>query len=249
VAEECEILGAKALPNEWLEGLAAAVILDHSNPAEVVVGAPAKVALRITVHGVEGHAAMPERRVNAAHALARALARLPSGRLDPFSTANLGIMHAGTRINIIPGLAMAEYEIRSHRNDLLDHHLEATLAVIEAAVREARVYLLGDDLPADEDPVRKATVEVEVDRCYEAYRVPETALPVRILTEAIRAEGGEPALRVAAGGSDANGLNARGCTAVVYGCGMHGAHSVRETADLREMARAVCTLRRAVGAA
>lgn len=48
------------------------------------------------------------------------------------------------------------------------------------------------------------------------------------------------------GGSDANVFNRRGLPACVYGCGMHGAHSHRERANLDEMEACVATLRELV---
>ncbi len=245
VAEEIELLGISAMEPALLEDMNAAIVLDHSLPWEMITASPHKVSLRITVHGVGGHGAFPDRRVNAAHALATAVSRLPSGRLDEFSTCNLGVMYSGSRINVIPDHAYAEYEIRSHHKDILDFHLTRTLAVIEAAVREARIMVTGIDtgIGADRNensgPVRKATVEVEVEACYEGYRLSSEALPVELLSRAIRKCGREPITVVAQGGSDANVLNSLGLPAVVMGCGMHGAHSSRECANLDEMEKSV----------
>ena len=62
---------------------------------------------------------------------------------------------------------------------------------------------------------------------------------MKLHAAAARACGAEQLTVVAQGGSDANVLNARGVPAAVMGCGMHGAHSPRERADLEEMSRAV----------
>lgn len=252
VAEEIECLGVQALDPSTYKQFDAGIVLDHSMPNEIIIGAPTKLALRITVTGVGGHGAYPNRRVNAAHALAMAVSRLPSGRLDEHTTANLGIIRSGERINIIPQTAYAEYEIRSHRADLIDYHLTNTLATIEAAVREHRRFVLeedtglGGETSAVNDPVRKATVEVDVKTCYETYRHASDTLPVALLAKAIAKGGGEPRHVVAQGGSDASILNSRGLPSAVFGCGMHGAHSVTERADLREMTQSVEVLLAAI---
>lgn len=153
VCEEKEALGAAELDEENYKNLDACIALDHSYPNEIIIGAPSKVALQVTIHGTGGHAAFPEQRINAASVLAKTMGHLPSKRLDEFSTANLGIIYSGTAINVIPDVAYAEYEIRSHRDELLDFHLSRTLSSIEASVREARVYVgsgiggrgIGDD--------------------------------------------------------------------------------------------------------
>ena len=137
VCEEKEALGASLVEESEYSGLDACITLDHSYPNEVIIGAPSKVALHITVHGTGGHAAFPEQRINAAQVMAKTIARLPSKRLDEFSTSNIGIMYSGTAINVIPDMAYAEYEIRSHRDELMDFHLSRALSSIEASVRES----------------------------------------------------------------------------------------------------------------
>lgn len=236
VGEEIELVGIGAMDSALYAGYDAGIMLDHSQPDEIVVGAPAKIALRAEVIGVGGHGAFPEKRINAAHVLAKALSRLPSGRLDEYSTANLGIMQSGTAINVIPETAYVEYEIRSHRKALLDFHLKRSLGILEGAVRESRVYV-SDELE-DEKRLKSATIEVEVEVCYEAYRHKNDSLPVKLLSDAISKAGMTPLTVIAQGGSDSNVLNARGLPSVVLGCGMHGAHSKEEYATISEMVKA-----------
>jgi len=243
VCEEIELLGAKAIGSERLRGYDAGVVLDHSAPDEIPCGAPGKRALAITVQGRGGHGAHPESCLNAAHILARAMGRLPSGRLDEHSTACLGILRSGTAVNVIPETAYAEYEIRSHLPELLRFHLENALGIIEATVRAARIYRLPADVVSGEKGViHKATVEVEVSECYEPYRLTQDDLPVRLLRQAVAACGLTPRLLLAAGGSDANIFNRRGLPTALLGCGMHGAHSRRERASLSEMAQAAAVI-------
>ncbi len=254
VCEEKEALGASLLSEEEYQGMDACITLDHSYPNEIIVGAPSKVALEITVHGTGGHAAFPEQRINAASVLAQTIARLPSKRLDEFSTSNIGIMYSGTAINVIPDVAYAEYEIRSHREELLDFHLARTLSSIEASVRDARVFVaggiggrgIGDDGDSVES-IRKATVEVEVISCYSAFRVAEDALAVRLVRKGMQACHLEMEMVIAQGGSDANIYNARGLPAVVLGCGMHAVHGHTERGDLEEMCQCVDIMQHVIG--
>ena len=248
VAEEVEALGAAELDPELYKGFDAAVILDYSKPSEIVVAAPTKVAFRITVHGIAGHAAFPEGRINAAHVMAQTLARLPMGQLDAFTTANLGIMRSGTAINIIPETAYAEYEIRSHRKDILDFHVKRVIASIEGVVRENRLFTLGDGSgmgdaapapAADGIRIRQSNVDVDVEVSYEGFRIAENAPIVRKLAAAAEKAGLVPETIIAQGGSDANILNRRGLQSVVLGCGMYGAHGAGERANLQDMADAV----------
>jgi Di- and tripeptidases len=242
VAEEKECRGAAELDPELYRNLDAGIALDHSHPREIVVAAPTKVSFRITIHGISGHAAFPERKINAGHVMAQTMARLPMGRLDEFTTANLGVMRAGSAINVIPGTAYAEYEIRSHRKDVLDFHVKRVIGIIEGVVRENRIF----SFDADEDTegtdnaeprmrIRHSQVDVDVEVGYEGYRVPDNARIVTLLSDAIRKTGLEPALVTAQGGSDANIFNRRGLESVVIGCGIFGAHGATERANIFDM--------------
>lgn len=251
VAEEKEALGAYEMDSAVYEHCVAGIALDHSLPNETIIAAPAKLAIHITVHGIGGHAAFPEQRINAAHVLAKTVARLPSKRLDEYSTANLGVFHSGTAVNVIPGNAYAEYELRSHKDDLLDFHLSRVLTIIESSVREARLFVstsatggIGDD--SLDEPLRKATVEVDVISSYDSYRLTPESLPYKILAQAVRATGQDFVPVVAQGGSDANIFNANGLPTAVLGCGMHGVHAIGERANLNEICRCVEVLQEAV---
>ena len=241
VAEEIECLGASELDPELYLGLDAGVALDYTRPAEIVVAAPTKVAFRITVHGISGHAAFPERKINAAHVMAQTLARLPMGRLDQFTTANLGIMRSGSAINVIPGTAYAEYEIRSHRKDVLDFHVKRVIATIEGVVRENRVFAMGTGTGMGEEnddadiKIKYSQVDVDVEVGYEGYRLSEDAPIVQKLKGAVTKAGLVPELVTAQGGSDANIFNRRGLPSAVIGCGMYGAHGENERANIDDM--------------
>ncbi len=248
VAEEIECQGAGELDPELYLNLDAGVILDSCAVNEIVTAAPTKVSFRITVHGIAGHAAFPERKINAAHVMAQTLARLPMGRLDEFSTANLGLVRSGTAINVIPGTAYAEYELRSHRKDVLDFHVRRIIGTIEGVVRENRVFTtargghgMGGDTDGTDEGIKvyHSQVDVDVEVGYEGYAVPDNAPIVERMKTAVRRAGLEPGTVSAQGGSDANILNNRGLESVVLGCGMYGAHGEKERANLRDMAN--CT--------
>lgn len=241
VAEEIECRGASELDPEQYRGYDCGVVLDYASPSEIVVAAPTKVAFRLTVNGIAGHAGAPERHLNAAHVMARTLAALPVGRLDRHTTANLGIMRSGNAINVIPDKAYAEYEIRSHRKDVLDFHVKRVIGIIEGMVRENRIFAFAEDGGGiggetnAADAVLSANVDVDVEVCYEGFRLADNAKPVRLLKAAAKKAGLKPKTVVAQGGSDANIFNHRDLPCAVLGCGMHGAHGVDERANLNEM--------------
>lgn len=232
VNEEKGSHGAEALDPDLYKNLDIGIVLDHSGAPELLVGAPTKVELHITVHGVGGHAAAPENHINAAQVLARTVGRLPMGRLDEYTTANLGVMWSGTAANIIPEFAYAEYEIRSHKEPLLDSHLAQILMLIENSVREARIA--NRDSRKTKEGL-KATVDVDLITSFCGYRLDDNSLPVRILEKAMKQAGVKCGKVIANGGTDANTYNAKGLPSVAIGCGMHEIHGTNEYADLEEM--------------
>ena len=93
--------------------------LVNGEPTESKLASGAKGSLRVTVrtHGREAHSAYPHLGVSAIEPM---LALLPTLRdlplpVDPVlgpTTVNVGVLHAGTEANIIPGLAEAELMFR-----------------------------------------------------------------------------------------------------------------------------------------
>ncbi len=241
VCEEIELLGSKAMPKGWLSDMDLGVALDHSFPTDIVYCAPGKYKLKIYLQGRGGHASAPERKINAAHLATRVFARLPSGNLDELSTCNLGIINSGSAVNIIPSDAYAEYEIRSLSDDRLEFHKKRIMDIIKNTVEEGRIYPIG----IDEE--RFATVKIERSHSAKPYSIAENSLPVRLMKKAIMKSGLVPIMKMGRGGSDANVLNNRGLVSCVIGCGMHGAHSVNESARIEEMEDCVSNLINLIG--
>lgn len=243
VGEERECSGAGALDSRHYEDFDAGVVLDYSDPAKLVVAAPTKVTVRLDVRGRGGHAGFPEHTLNAAHILSRAIARLPQGRLDAHTTANIGVLRAGTAVNIVPDRATAEYEIRSHRRELMDFHLKHVLGIIESTIRASRLppeFVAGPDGKEMAKPAVNSWVDAEVAVSYEGYSLEAGSPAVKLLVPAFRKVlGREPELLATQGGSDANIFNARGLPTAVLGCGFRDIHSAEERLFVPDMRAAL----------
>ena len=211
--------------------------LDHSDPAQFTVAGPAKEAMRLRVQGKAGHATEPERGINAAHLVARVVAALPSGRLDEASTCNLGVVRGGTALNVIPGEAQADYEVRSLDEARLDFYVDRAERLARGIVGAQRIR------DPDTGEVHTARLDIGRRRCYRAYRHAPDALACRLVGRAMERAGLAPTPVCARGGSDAHVLNERGVPATVLGCGLHGAHGASERAEVAEMQACVRVLR------
>ena len=225
--EEIGLVGAKALDPKLVrarEGYA----LDSSGFARVITHAPAANRLTITVTGVAAHAGLhPEWGVNAVLLAARALARVPSGRIDAETTANFGTIQGGTASNIVPERVVIEAEVRSHSVERLEQ--------VTAQIRE----IFDETVAAWEDPTGQAqgapSVEVAVRLDFPVMQLDRDDRVIRRVEAAARAFGMELAFERAGGGSDANIFNGHGLATAIIATGMTNVHSTSEQVTLQDM--------------
>jgi tripeptide aminopeptidase len=219
--EEVGHQGARALDASALRARRG-IVLDALRPVgDVVVGAPGYTAVSVQVRGRAAHAGVePERGISAIAVAADAIQRLPLGRLDELTTANIGTISGGSVRNAVPEVVRLEGEVRS----LEPARLEAVGRQVEEAFRDA---------------ARRAgaAVDVELRRMYEGYRLADDAPSVDLARRAFAALGGRSRLVVSGGGSDANELNRVGLEACVVGIGAQDCHSVRERIEVAELER------------
>ncbi|KIH76480.1 peptidase T-like protein [Geoalkalibacter ferrihydriticus] len=241
VCEEVGLLGAKHLDFSLIKsrrGLA----LDTSGVDLAIHRAPAGNKLRIEVIGREAHAGIsPEKGLSAIEVTARAIARMRLGRVDEETTANIGTIHGGQAINIVPRQVVVEGEARSHDPQRLEAQTEHMIQCFQDAARELRREIEGV-LVAPE-------VRWEIISDYPMMNVPLDAPMVALIREAAAALGQPLTVRSAGGGSDANIFNAQGIETLILGTGMTNVHTVDESVSVADMARVtellVETLRRA----
>jgi acetylornithine deacetylase len=119
----------------------------------VATGHKGKVALRATCTGREGHSALAPMALNALHLAADfvavvreiqadvAVGGVQDGDYDvPYSTLHVGKMAGGVQVNIVPNLAVIDWEIRSPADEdvaALIARVEAAAAAIVAPLRTA----------------------------------------------------------------------------------------------------------------
>lgn len=219
VSEEVGLVGAKSLDPADLvaeEGIE----LDTGGPVgTIIVQAPAQDSLHVVVHGKKAHAgAEPEKGINAIRVAAEAIAAMPLGRIDEETTANIGVIHGGEATNIVPDRVEVKGEARSRDPEKLARQVEAMVR----AFQEARDR-------------HNASLDLEVTRAYEGYRLTEDTPVVREVMTALRAQGLEPLLMPSGGGSDANIFNALGVTTVNFSTGMEAVHTPEERIRLSDM--------------
>jgi len=219
VGEEIGLFGARGVSQDELEGGLAFVFDSGSEVGTIIVDTPTEIDLTIRVIGKTAHAGVePEKGVNAIHVAAKAMATLPTGRLDPETTLNFGVIHGGTATNIVPEDVTIEMETRSRNRTALDR-----------LVREVEEAFRGKAAAAG------ATVDIKKEEAYQGFRLSEKDDVVRVAMGAIRRLGLEPRLSPRGGGSDANILNMRGVPAVNLGAGYDDDHTSRERIPIKQL--------------
>jgi tripeptide aminopeptidase len=229
VQEEPGLLGAKNLDFSLLEG-DWGVVLDGSGPVGgIIMEAPGQYRLKFEVRGRSAHAGVePEKGINAISCAAEAISGLDLGRLDPQTTANIGLIEGGRAVNIVPDLVVVEGEIRSLSEGRLEEERERMVEQFKQVAGS-----------------RGCGLDLEVERSFPGFKLDPDAKPVQHLLKAMRMCGVEPDLITSGGGSDANVFNVRGITAATMNIGLVNAHSQQEYVlkeDLVTVTRIVSSL-------
>src|SRR5437667_1947801 len=159
ICEEVGLLGAKHLDLSRVRARRA-LVFDSDAGGLACPRAPGANAIEAVVRGRAAHAGLaPERGVSAIQVAAEAIAAMRLGRIDPETTANLGISTGGRAVNIVPGGVPVRGGARSHdlaRLTTQTEHMRACFA--EAAARHPG-----------------AAAEVTVTRQYDPMAVPDDA--------------------------------------------------------------------------
>lgn len=189
----------------------------------VVCAAPGQVKLTIEVEGRAAHAGnCPEEGVNAAVALAKILANIRDGRLDPQSTANFAILETKSpATNIVQPFARCRGEMRSRDPKKIDEYV----AYFEKHCQEAAAGT-------------GAKVTTKVETLYRSFTFDESAPVVQAAVKTLRGMGIPTLVNGGGGGMDANNWNAAGIAVVGVATGYSGNHGVSEQICLDDLLRA-----------
>lgn len=212
VGEELGHLGSKAFDPASIEARTA-FVFDAGGPVgTVVMRAPGQIRCTATLHGRAAHAGIePELGLSAISLLARAVDRMPLGRVDDETTANIGRIEGGQQSNIVAPTARIEAEARS----LSEERLAGQIDAMRTAVADAAADLGG-------------SYDFEERRFYVAYQLAEDEPAVQLADRAVLASGLTPRHVSTGGGSDAHEFNLKGVTSVCLGVGYVDVHTTDE---------------------
>lgn len=221
IGEEIGLVGAALVDVGRLKSKVG-FVLDADGPVgTVITGAPTQYTLEAEFVGRAAHAGIaPERGISAIKMAALAVSRMRLGRVDPWTTANVGYIAGGGPTNIVTERAAIRAEARSLDPERAMRQIEHMTRAIDEAAR-----------------ITGGTARWEVRLAYEGFRLHPESEPVRRAVKAIRAVGLEPRLRATGGGSDANIFNAKGLPTAVLGVGYQSIHTRDESMPVGELVR------------
>ena len=218
----CEEIGLRGAAALDLSALVAGMgfVFDHTGPVgHLVASAPSLHKIQATFIGRAAHAGIaPEAGHSAIEAAARAIGRMPLGRIDQETTANVGTVAGGTATNVVAERCEILAETRSRDEQALAVQLTAMLDALTWAASECAVDL-----------------ETRVDREFTAYRLTEDDPQVRMALEVLISLGHRPQLVASGGGSDVNALIHNGFPAVNLCNGMVDVHTPDERIALASL--------------
>lgn len=218
VCEETTLVGSRFLdPGPEIR---MAFVLDSAlRPGNFIARSHGARRFRANIRGRAAHSGIdPDSGINALLVASEAMRRFPLGKVDQFTTVNVGRFSGGSAINVVPEMADMEGEVRSvdtAKVDLVIGRIEGTLQqVADSHGAEVLFESEWDFRPYSLDPQSEVYLRVE---------------------RALEKVGLEPVPATSPGGSDANMLNARGVPTVNLGIGAQNPHTNDEFILLEDL--------------
>ncbi|MGH2762804.1 MAG: M20/M25/M40 family metallo-hydrolase [Thermoleophilaceae bacterium] len=219
--EELALAGAKAFERARLRS-ELGFVFDHASPVgELVTASPTYYRLEADFRGQAAHAGIrPEAGRNAIAAAAQAVAAMRIGRLDEWTTANVGQIQGGTAANVVAERCQVVLEARSLDDARAGEVVSSMVDAVAGAASDA-----------------ECDVETSVERLFQGYRLARTAPVVEVAAAALLATGIEPTYINTGGGSDANALIAAGLPVLNVANGTERNHQPDESVTVEALER------------
>lgn len=219
--EEAGLHGARAMDPDRIKAKYGYALDSNGLVGEVVVAGPAQSKIEITVYGKSAHAGVnPEDGISAIQVASKAISKMPHGRIDEETTANIGSFHGGRETNIVCDTVTIHAEARS----LVEHKLERQVAAMREAFESAAEQFGG-------------SVDFIDEVIYPGFKFTQDDPVVQIAMKALESIG-RPAKTVhSGGGSDANIFNGMGLPTVNLAIGYEHIHTTKEQMPVTELVK------------
>ncbi|MBM7569746.1 M20/M25/M40 family metallo-hydrolase [Aquibacillus albus] len=217
--EESGLVGAKALDMELIKAKFGYAIDSDGQVGDIIVAAPTQAKLHAIVKGKTAHAGVaPEKGVSAITIAAKSIAKMPLGRIDEETTANIGRFEGGTQTNVV----CDSVEILAEARSLEPEKMEKQVMKMKKAFEEVADQMGG-------------SVEIEIKVMYPGYKQQADDYLVQVAQRAAQSIGRTSKLRKSGGGSDANVISGHGIPTVNLAVGYEDIHTKNERMPINEL--------------
>ncbi|UFT97703.1 M20/M25/M40 family metallo-hydrolase [Radiobacillus kanasensis] len=219
--EESGLVGAKELDVSKLYAKFGYAIDSDGKVGNIIVAAPTQSKILAKVKGKTAHAGVaPEKGVSAITIASKAISKMPLGRIDEETTANIGRFEGGSQTNIV-----CDYvEILAEARSLEPSKMETQVEKMKQAFEEAAEEMGG-------------SVDLDIKIMYPGYkRGPEDHV-VQVAQRAAHKVGRESQLLKSGGGSDANVIAGHGIPTVNLAVGYEEIHTTNEKMPISELVK------------
>ncbi|MBB5173026.1 M20/M25/M40 family metallo-hydrolase [Texcoconibacillus texcoconensis] len=219
VGEESGLVGAKALDPSHLEAKYGFALDSDGEVGKIIVAAPTQAKIKATVYGKTAHAGVaPEKGVSAITMAGKAIAKMPLGRIDDETTANIGRFEGGSQTNIV----CDHVDILAEARSLVTEKMHEQVDKMKQAFEEVTESMGG-------------SCDIDIDIMYPGFKYGDGDEVVEVAKQAVTAVGREPQLLRSGGGSDANIFVGHGVPTVNLGIGYEEIHTTSERLSLEEL--------------
>lgn len=219
--EEAGLIGSRALDSTLLTAKFGYAIDSDGPVGDIVVAAPTRASVLAKVYGKTAHAGVaPEKGVSAITVAAKAISKMPLGRIDDETTANIGRFAGGQQTNIV-----CDYvEILAEARSLEASKMEAQVQKMKLAFEQTA-----------ESMGARAEVEIKVE--YPGYKQQAGDRVVEVARTAAKSIGRDSKLTRSGGGSDANVIAGFGIPTVNLSVGYEEIHTTNERIPVGELVK------------
>ncbi|WP_026676849.1 tripeptidase T [Fictibacillus gelatini] len=221
VGEESGLVGAKVLDSTRITAKYGFALDSDGKVGDIIVAAPTQAKLKVNIYGKTAHAGVaPEKGISAITLAAKAIAKMPLGRIDEETTANIGRFEGGTQTNIVCDHVFILAEARS----LIPEKMEAQVAKMKEAFETVAKEMGG-----------RAEVEVEI--MYPGFKFGDGDHVVEVAKKAAARIGRPHRLLHSGGGSDANVIAGFNIPTVNLAVGYEEIHTTNEKMPIEELVK------------
>lgn len=221
VGEESGLVGAKALDSSLINASYGYALDSNGTVGDIIVAAPTQAKVMAVIKGKTAHAGVePEKGISAITLASKAISRMPLGRIDEETTANIGRFEGGKQTNIV----VDHVEILAEARSLVPEKMERQVAAMKEAFETA----------AEENG---GSADVNIKVMYPGFKQQAGDHVVEVARRAAKSIGRESKLLQSGGGSDANVIAGFGIPTVNLAVGYEKIHTTEERISVEELVK------------